>query len=650
MSDRGIRAVGDRACLIELPDLGNVLRVAERLRRLAARGVLPGLVDVVPAARTVLVVGENRAAVRRAIAEAPGIVAAAVDGADEEPCAEEATGAGGGPLRDRAMPERQVVVKTVYDGADLDAVAEYTGLSREAVVAAHTATAWRAAFGGFAPGFVYLAGGDPRLRVPRLDAPRPSVPAGSVAIAGEFSAVYPGASPGGWRLLGRTAARIWDPAGELPALIAPGASVRFRAVRDRVVSAHPAPEATSDRPICPRDLTVVEPGLLSLVQDLGRAGHAAIGVTGSGAMDRGALARANRAVGNPPGSAAIETLAGGLVLRVERAMLAAVAGAAATVRPGPASGDPAGAREAIGFAADTPIPLHPGDTLRVESADRGIRSYVAFRGGLGGEAVLGSRSSDQLSGLGPPPLRAGDGLAVRSAVDGSPAAPDDAPAGSRPSSPSACAGVRRGPGSAHAGPVSLRFVPGPRDDWFEPVALAALGGAEWTVTPRSNRVGARLEGPGLPRARTGELLSEGVVAGAIQVPPDGHPVLFLADHPVTGGYPVIGTVIGDDLDLAGQLAPGDAVRFEAVDPDGAPQRRCRRRAEPAALEPVTAFSIEVDGRRRGLRIPPELAAIMAGLLESPDEAPLREAIAALVAAIERDEAGCSGDAGGGANR
>jgi biotin-dependent carboxylase-like uncharacterized protein len=280
-------------------------------------------------------------------------------------------------------------------------------------------------------------------------------------------------------------------------------------------------------------LTVLAPGPLATVQDRGRPGWASIGVTTSGAADRSAHDLANRLVGNVPGAATVEVTAGGLRLRAGRTLLVVVTGA-----PLPVAVD----GRAAPFAA--PLTLPPGGVLDLGRPAVGLRSYVAVRGGVDVPLVLGSRSTDTLSGLGPRPLTAGDELPVGALaaeeplVDVAPVAP---PA---------------------ARPV-LRVLPGPRRDWLAPEAWAALTAGEWTVTPDSDRVGLRLAGPPLIRAVDAELPSEGLVAGAVQVPPDGSPVLFLADHPVTGGYPVLAVVVTGDLPAAAQLRPGDRVRFRA---------------------------------------------------------------------------------------
>jgi KipI family sensor histidine kinase inhibitor len=195
---------GDAALLVEVEGLPEVLALADAVRAEPPVGVL----DIVPAARTVLLTlepGTDLAAARKAVLALP--VEPGRVHADRDP----------------------VEIEVVYDGPDLEEVGELTGLGAEGVVAAHTGTPWLVAFGGFAPGFAYLAGGDPRLNVPRRSEPRTTVPAGAVGLAGEFSGIYPRSSPGGWQLIGHTDAVLWDL--DRGALLQPGGSVRFREVR-----------------------------------------------------------------------------------------------------------------------------------------------------------------------------------------------------------------------------------------------------------------------------------------------------------------------------------------------------------------------------------------------------------------------------------
>jgi biotin-dependent carboxylase-like uncharacterized protein len=284
-------------------------------------------------------------------------------------------------------------------------------------------------------------------------------------------------------------------------------------------------------------LEIVEPGPLALVEDLGRPGYAAIGVGASGVLDRRAAGLANRLVGNAAGAAVLELLFGGAVVRFTAAGWFAVAGAW-------------GPLELNGVAVDPylAIPVSAGAELRFGRPLRGARYYLAVRGGILAPALLGSLSSDTLSGLGPAPLAVGDGVSIGE----SPLAPI----------PDIDTAVIAPPSD---GVVAVRLVPGPREDWFGRASVARLFNQIWIVSPASNRVGVRLEAPAdgepLTRARDGELPSEAMVPGAIQVPPSGLPTVLLADHPVTGGYPVIAVVADASLDAFAQLAPGRAVRF-----------------------------------------------------------------------------------------
>lgn len=274
-----------------------------------------------------------------------------------------------------------------------------------------------------------------------------------------------------------------------------------------------------------------------LVQDLGRPGLAHLGVGRSGAADRGALRLANRLVGNPEAHAGLEVLLGRAVLRAAGDVTLAVTGAEVRVR---VDGHPVG--------RGAPLDLRAGSRLEVGAVTGGLRVVVAVRGGIDVPAVLGSRSRDTLSGLGPPPLAPGD------------AVPVGPPGGAAPI-------VDVAPLAPLATRTRVSVRPGPRDDWFTEAARRLLGEASWTVSARSDRVGTRLDGPALDRAPEyagEELPSEGMVRGAVQVPPHGRPVVLGPDHPTTGGYPVIAVVVDADLDALAQAAPGTSVRFRTT--------------------------------------------------------------------------------------
>lgn len=274
---------------------------------------------------------------------------------------------------------------------------------------------------------------------------------------------------------------------------------------------------------------------LVTVQDAGRPGFAHLGVPRAGWLDEPAALLANRLVGNHPGAAVLEVTIGSVAVRAEDPVWMAVTGARS-----PVSVD----GRAVAFAEAVRLPA--GGVLRVDPPETGARAYVAAAGGIAVDPVLGSRSTDTLAWVGPPPVAAGQRLPL-GASTGEPHALDT------PRAPVAGA---------------LRLLPGPRADWFEedPVEHLAgrVGGGGWSVAADSNRVGLRLEGAPLrrhPAYEGRELASEGTVLGAVQVPPSGQPVVFLADHPVTGGYPVAAVVHPADLWICGQLRPGERVRF-----------------------------------------------------------------------------------------
>ena len=278
-------------------------------------------------------------------------------------------------------------------------------------------------------------------------------------------------------------------------------------------------------------IEVISPGPLATVQDLGRPGQAALGVGPSGAADRGAQRLANRLVGNAEHAAAIEVTLGGLRLRFSGPALIACTGA---IGPVLVNGDPVG--------MNAPIDVPMGAEVMLDRSSSGLRRYLAVRGGIDVPPVLGSRSTDLLSGLGPPALTSGDWLPIGRLTAGFPEV-DLAPVASPPDR------------------LVLTALRGPRDDWFTSASLAALSEQAWTVSPDSNRIAVRFTGPALERAVGGELPSEGLLRGAVQVPPNGQPVLFLADHPVTGGYPVIAVVDEAGVDLAAQARPGNVIHF-----------------------------------------------------------------------------------------
>ncbi len=469
-------------------------------------------------------------------------------------------------------------------GPDLDAVAALHDLSADEVVAIHSRAVYRVEFLGFSPGFPYLAGLSPQLATPRLAVPRTHVPAGSVAIGGAHTGVYPIASPGGWRLIGRTPLRLFRPQEMSPAWLQMGDHIRFRRIEPAefaTLAAHhdnlaplldPSPRTARSRalvgsphrkPSSPKDapigVTVDKPGFQASIQDSGRYGAAHLGVSASGAADPLALCLGNWLVGNEEGAAAIElTLVGGTFLFDSEACIALTGSDFAAVL-----------EEVRGGSRSIPVPpwravrVARGSRLVLGHARSGARGYLCVGGGFDIPPFLGSASTHLQSGLGGfgRALVAGDRLRI-------------APIGKLARDPRHAADATARTLDTQwiaqqYAPSPLRITVGPQADWFSPDAQARLADSEYEVLEQSNRMGIRLAGPVLSRAQSGELQSEGVSLGAIQVPESGQPILLFVEHQTTGGYPKIGNVCSADMHRVGQLRPRDRVRCQWITLDAA---------------------------------------------------------------------------------
>ncbi len=505
--------------LIELDDLAQTLALMASLQA----ETIAGIEEIVPAARSLLIRFSPAVADQNALVQ--DIARRRIDGTVEQ-------------------SGRRIEIPVIYNGEDLEEVGRLVGISADEVIRRHTGTDYMVAFTGFAPGFAYLSGGDQSLNVPRRSSPRPSIPAGSVALAGGFSAVYPQTSPGGWQLIGITDMPMWDLAREQPALLQPGDRVRFTVADSQKATMKPSPLMQEERRIGP--LRMRKSARLSLFQDLGRPNQAKQGVSVSGAMDKASLAAANRLVGNEGSEACIEIAYGVFEVVCSSEVLVASAGAQGSAEVTDSYGTTWEA------SRSAPIALVPGDILKLGEPEAGVYSYLAVRGGFDVPHVLGSSSTDFMAKIGRP-LMAGDYLPVKKSTT------------VRASSWSKALPV----GMPKPKEISiLDVVMGPRSDWFSQASVNLFTSQLWSVTAQSNRVGLRLLGEtSLTRSQEKEgkeLASEGTVRGAIQIPAAGQPILFMTDHPLTGGYPVIACVAEYHLDLAGQLPIGAQVRFRPV--------------------------------------------------------------------------------------
>jgi biotin-dependent carboxylase-like uncharacterized protein len=396
------------------------------------------------------------------------------------------------------------------------------------VVGRHAAAEYFVHAIGFTPGFPYLGGLPPELATPRRSNPRPRVPAGSVGIGGAQTGVYPLETPGGWNLIGRTPLTLFDPARAEPALLRTGDTVKFRPMARMQFGA--ALASVAPAPIGPAGIEVIRAGMQLTVQDLGRTGRRAEGVPLSGAADAFALRVANLLVGNPEDAAGLEFALVGPELRFARDAVVALAGA-----------------EFEGLSAWRPLEVAAGASLKLGAATRGCRGYLAVSGGIDVAPVLGSRSTYVRGGFG--------GWAGRElkAHDVVPIGGERRPLRGR---------WRVAPQllPAYAGDVQLRVVAGAQAGEFAP----AWREASFTVSRQSDRMGIRLEGTALARLGSAELLSSPVAPGTVQVPPDGRPIILLADAQTIGGYPQLAHVATVDLPLVAQLRPGDTVRLREV--------------------------------------------------------------------------------------
>ncbi|HEX9412321.1 MAG TPA: 5-oxoprolinase/urea amidolyase family protein, partial [Ktedonobacterales bacterium] len=467
-------------------------------------------------------------------------------------------------------------------------------------------------FLGFLAGFPYLGGLPASLAVSRLPTPRAHVVAGSVGIAGHQTGIYPVASPGGWRLIGRTPWPLFDPTADPPTLLHPGDRVRFASLPEGSGPALRTPRkpfgatqaAPARRVVALADppvpwLRVLRPGPLTTVQDLGRPGYARYGVSASGAADGDALRLGNALLSNPAGAAALEVTLGGVAVEALAPSALAVTGADCEIR-----------------VNGRVVPLNrvqllaPGDGIELSVAQRGVRAYLCVAGGVAVPPLLGSRSTDVRAGLGGldgRALRSGD-LVQRDMADGASAALAGRALRGDPE--------RRLPLD---GEWRLRVTPG-HHHATAPALLDRLLAARFTVDPRSDRVGVRLrwsERADAGEGAGGELLSEGVPRGAVQVPPDGEPIILLADHQTTGGYAVPAVVITADLWRVGQLRPGDSVRLVLVAPDAAVAALAEREAWLHAVAERWATGERVVSAEPG---EVDAARLMGGFSEWSEEA------------------------------
>lgn len=455
--------------------------------------------------------------------------------------------------RVKDIPEhagRRVTIPVCYTpafGPDLESTANHAQMTVEQLIQRHTAASYPVYMLGFAPGFPYLGGMDPTIAAPRLPEPRVKIPGGSVGIAGEQTGVYPLDSPGGWRIIGRTPTKLFDPEREEPFLVQAGDKIWFTAISEREYEERltsPRQAFSMRAPDDRTDIEVQHAGFYATIQDMGRKEWLHMGVPRSGCADPMASQSANALVGNDPSQALLEfTMIGGK-LAFHRDARIAVTGA--FMHP---------------HIDETAVPqwqsldVKKGQTLTLGPATLGMRTYVAIAGGLDVPEVLGSRSTYPKAGLGGlegRPLQAGDRLRI-----GRQTTTLDLTENHQAVS------IGLQPEYGHI--WKLRVIEGPQSDRFTQAGLDLFYDQEFTISQQLDRMGIRLSGSPVSHTQGADILSEPILPGAVQIPGNGLPILMSVDAQTAGGYTKIAQVITADLWKLGQMRPGDMVRFEQVD-------------------------------------------------------------------------------------
>jgi KipI family sensor histidine kinase inhibitor len=511
-----VLAVGDRAATVELGSsldeetVSRVRALDERLREASMSGIL----ETVPTYASLMVIYD-----RRRVAF-PILRDRLLGFAQDLPIA--------------IAPGRLVEIPVVYDGEDLDEVASTCGLTKDAVIELHSGRDYSVLMLGFSPGFAYMGFVDERLRRPRRKTPRTRVPGGSVAIAGPQTGIYPRTLPGGWNLLGRTSISLFDPSStEAPSRLLPGDRVRFVPTSMLEPAVRPSRSMYSGRGV-----SVLEPGILTTIQDSGRPGLRRVAVPTTGCADPAAARLANLCVGNAAEAPVIEVCGPGLRLGFDRPAFLALSGA--SVVADLERGDLEAGVMCVPM--NVAVRARASNMLSIRRIENGVRAYVAISG-LRAPRLLDSASVDLSSGF-LRPLEAGDSLDVE-AFDSD--------------------RVLRDPVIPAPRASTVRVVLGPQLQHFDQATIERLLSTPWFVGLDSDRVGARLDGEQLTHIGSAEIVSDGMVPGCIQVPPDGRPIVMGCDCPTTGGYPKIACVLHEDLGLVAQAAPGKTpIRFIAV--------------------------------------------------------------------------------------
>ncbi len=448
--------------------------------------------------------------------------------------------------------ERRTDIPIVYGGEygpDLAYVAQSHGLTEEQVKESHSKGAYRVYMTGFVAGFPYLGEVADEIATPRLETPRLKVPAGSVGIAEKQTGIYPCEAPGGWRIIGRTPLKMFDPLRQPPALLKPGDTIKFEPITKEEFEVAREELASKTPPSFKREgqtraFQVLRTGLLTTVQDLGRFGSLRYGVPISGAMDTFSLVTANLLVGNNPNAAALEmTLIGSELQALTDTQVAVTGGAISPKINGEL------------FPMWQTLDIRKNDTISFGKTEKGCRAYLAIRGGVNAQLVLGSRSTYIRGGFGG---KNGASLRIGDTIEGYKVALLKTKYV-----------IKEGLMPQLTSMLRVQVVLGPQVDMFTEKGLDAFLSSIYAVTWESDRMGYRLEGPQIELKGKADMISDALLPGAIQVPKNGKPIVLMKDAQTTGGYPKIAVTTTPDIDRLGQAKPNDVVEFAEITPSQA---------------------------------------------------------------------------------
>ncbi|MBN8676656.1 MAG: 5-oxoprolinase subunit PxpB [Chitinophagales bacterium] len=428
------------------------------------------------------------------------------------------------------LPTQVLRIPVCYEAPfapDLDFMADFHGVSREALIALHQQDTYKVYMMGFLPGFAYMGAVDEKLSTPRKSTPRARVPAGSVGIAGRQTGIYPFDTPGGWQIIGKTPLKMLDWGKSDPFLLKTGDLVQFYAISKETFEQWEQTEhgaATFLPDLAAADALVLKPGPYSTIQDLGRTGFRAYGVPVGGAMDTFSHQKANALLGNAAQAATIECTMGGLVLQWQKTTKIALAGAGTTFINGQ------------NISLEQVYEVTAKDVLEIRFHQSGLRCYLAVEGGFDSPSILNSKSMNPLIGIGAP-LKKGDALYVdRNSARATPEKTD-------------------WPGTAYT--ARIRVYRGPEFEWLSPESQARFFTQNYTMSHRFDRMGCHVQSDPLTFSATRELLSTAVAPGTIQCTPAGQLILLLQDCQTVGGYPRVGQIAAVDLPKVAQWVPGE---------------------------------------------------------------------------------------------